>query len=423
MERFDDVLPPSWIGRYQVLERIGAGGMAEAFLALRHGMGGFAKPVAIKRILPSLAGDATFREMMHREAAVAALLNHPNIVSVLELDEVDGQLLIAMEMLFGSDAEQLGHAGPIAGALAARITMDAARGLHHAHELRDEHGRPMGIVHRDVSPSNLFITEQGITKVLDFGIASAPDVFDGETRTGALKGKVYFMAPEQASQRALDARTDVFALGMSMWAMVVGRPPFDGDPLSVLERIRVSAIPSPLELGVDIDPELSAALMRSLRHDPSMRYASAAEFADALSRFAADPSSIATLLERVSGRHVSALRDRVRQATRARDRLNSDLPTSRVSSQAPPSGASFEDTVAARPESVKPEPETAPGRRASPRSAVKERSPSPRVTPSHRSASFRPSARSAAPSRLPEVLALVIGFALGAVLFFLIWPL
>ncbi len=225
--------PPSVrrLGRYTLLERLGVGGMAEVYLAQQDGAVGFQKKVVVKRILPHLASNPLFVDMFAREAKVAARLSHTNVVQIFELGEGGGELFIAMEYLDGITLHRLataswdqGHA--VAVDVVLRTAADAASGLHAAHDLADEQGRPLHLVHRDVSPDNLMVSRDGVTKVLDFGIAKG-DLGGPKTKTGHLRGKIPFMPPEQVTGGQLDGRADLYALGVSMYWMLTGERPFD----------------------------------------------------------------------------------------------------------------------------------------------------------------------------------------------------
>src|SRR5215510_13595536 len=207
-------------GKYSLVARLATGGMAEIFLARLQGAAGFEKLVCIKRILPHLARDKQFVAMFLDEARIAARITHPNVCQVFELGEIDGSYYIAMEYLEGvplSCFRRHDHDGPLpAPRLVAGIAVQACEGLHHAHQLKASDGRRMDLVHRDVSPQNLFVTIDGIVKVLDFGIAKVQDA-SVRTTTGAVKGTYAYMAPEQLRGERLDRRTDVFAMGIVMW--------------------------------------------------------------------------------------------------------------------------------------------------------------------------------------------------------------
>src|SRR5688572_20582118 len=218
---------PTRLGRYELLARLATGGMGEIFLARLEGAAGFEKLFVVKRILPNLADDARFRQMLIAEARLASKLSHANICQVYELGETDGQLYIVMEYLDGitllpllrkaSKEQRELDFGFVAGVI--QQTTDA---LHYAHELKERDGEAVGLVHRDVTPSNIFLTEAGVAKVLDFGIAKVKDASQN-TQTGAVKGKYAYMSPEQLRGGGLDRRADVFALGVVSFEMIALR--------------------------------------------------------------------------------------------------------------------------------------------------------------------------------------------------------
>jgi serine/threonine protein kinase len=204
------------LGRYQLVELIGRGGMAQVWRARIVGPAGFERPVVIKRILPHLAEDPEFAEMFIHEARMSARLSHPNVVQVFELGEFDGEYFIAMEYLRGHDLlrlvrAQMARGTPMDPGLAAAIMRDVCRALAYVHTLTDERGAPLGLVHRDISPSNVMVGFDGVVKLLDFGIAKALSASDQKTRTGVLKGKFSYMSPEQAEGSPLDHRSDLFS--------------------------------------------------------------------------------------------------------------------------------------------------------------------------------------------------------------------
>ncbi len=215
-------------GDYRLLRRLGKGGMAEVFLARRRGAVGFEKTLVVKRILPQLAGDPSFVKMFIDEAKLSAELHHPNIVEVYDLGEIDGRLYIAMEYVAGKNLHEVlraaaAAAAPLEWTMAAHLARETARALHHAHEHRSPGGAPLSVIHRDVSPSNVMVGHDGVVKLLDFGIAKAAvQSGDEGTRTGTVKGKFSYMAPEQLDGLRVDRRADVFALGVLLWELATG---------------------------------------------------------------------------------------------------------------------------------------------------------------------------------------------------------
>ncbi len=277
------------VGRYELLIELAKGGMAELYVGRLHGVGGFARLVAIKRILPHLAEDKLFAEMFLNEGRIAARLAHTNICQVHELGEADGDLFLAMEYLDGVPWSELVKKLPRDTQtlrLAAGVIAQACDGLHYAHELRDLDGNATPVVHRDVSPQNLFVTTDGTCKVLDFGIAKM--LKDGpRTRTGVLKGKLPYMSPEQIQGEEIDARSDVFALGVVLWESLTGKALFDRETdFLIWKAITEAPIPllAPFGFPASIDAVIGAALAR----DKSLRFRSARALGEAL-RNAVDP--------------------------------------------------------------------------------------------------------------------------------------
>ncbi len=274
---------PAPFGRYELLERIGAGGMAEVFLARTFGVAGFEKRLVIKRIRPEHARDPRFVSLFIHEAKIGVHLHHPNLVQVYELGKVGESHYISMEHLHGRDLNQLQRAlrareARLPTALAVDIVANVCRGLAFAHGVETP-GRPR-LVHRDVSPHNVFLTFAGEVKLVDFGIARLLDpggaVGDGPP-SARVGGKIAYMAPEQARGEPIDHRVDIFAAGLVLWEAVVGRRPHQGlDAEEKLARVQRGDIPSPRALCADVDDALCAILQRALAPDPQDRYASAA---------------------------------------------------------------------------------------------------------------------------------------------------
>lgn len=278
------------LGRYELLLPVAQGGMATVWVARMKGTRGFSKIVAIKTMLPALSSDPRFEQMFLSEAELASRIKHPNVCEILDLGEQEGVIYLAMEWIDGEslvtllgDCEAAGKRVPFAAA--AAIGADAARGLHAAHELKDEGGALVGVVHRDVSPHNILVTYDGIVKIVDFGVAKAMARSDHQaTNAGHLKGKVHFMAPEQACCDEVDRRTDVFALGIVLYQLTTGRHPFRGDnELATLARITsLDPVASPTTLVPDYPPELAAVLLKALAKEPDQRFASMRDLAEAL---------------------------------------------------------------------------------------------------------------------------------------------
>jgi serine/threonine-protein kinase len=280
------------LGKYQLLAVLGRGGMAEVFLALSRGQLGFDKLVVVKRLREGLADEESFREMFLDEARLAARLSHPNVVHTYEVGEHEGTYFIAMEYLEGQPlnkvmSESLKRGTPLEPVVSARMISDALAGLHHAHTLADFDGRPLGIVHRDISPHNLFVTYEGVTKVVDFGIAKAA-LSSNETEVGVVKGKAAYMSPEQATGTALDARSDVFAMGIVLWELLTQQRLMTGDSAaSTIHRLLTAPIPPASSLRRDVTPTLDAIVERALQKDPARRFQSALAMREAIEAYIA----------------------------------------------------------------------------------------------------------------------------------------
>lgn len=276
------------LGRYRLERRLGAGGMAEVFLARAEGPSGFEKQVVVKRIRPQLAANKKFVEMFLREARLLARLDHPNIVRIIELDEERGEYFLALEYLEGLSLREVaerhwavGRSLPLETLM--QIIADVALGLDYAHNHRDQAGAAANLVHRDVSPDNIFVTTTGSVKVIDFGIAKLEGV-DQLTQAGELKGKIPFMSPEQLQGASLDARCDLFSLGITTYWLLAGRRPFDGaSDVHTMKSILEDPPPALRKFNTKL-PLLIEDIVRSLlEKDRSKRMRSAMTLHDALS--------------------------------------------------------------------------------------------------------------------------------------------
>ncbi len=279
--------PTTAFGKYQLFASLGRGGMADVFLAVARGQMGFNKLAVIKRLRQALAEESAFRTMFLDEARLAARLSHPNIVHTYEVGEQGGVYFIAMEYLEGQSLnkvlkEALRRKEVIEPEVGARIIADALGGLAYAHALGDYDGRPLGIIHRDVSPHNIFVTYDGHTKLVDFGIAKAA-LSSTETEVGVLKGKVAYMSPEQAMGGRIDQRADLFAMGIVLWELIARQRLMTGESAAnTLHKLMNEPIPRLSRAVPGIDPALEAIVMRSLEKDPHYRFQSAGEMRDAL---------------------------------------------------------------------------------------------------------------------------------------------
>ncbi len=284
------VLPqPIPFGKYTLFERIGRGGMADVFKARIQGPAGFERTFVVKRILPHLSDDESFTHMFIDEAKIAAKLTHPNIVQVFELGSVDGEYFMSMEYVRGHDlAETMrtlwARVGPPHPEMVAYIGREMCRALAYAHEFTSDEGQMLGMIHRDVSPSNVMLSFDGAVKLLDFGIAKAlgGDADEG-TKSGTLKGKFAYMAPEQTTSNEIDRRIDIFATGIVLHEMLTGRRLFKGEnDMQTIERVRRCEVLPPSLHNPLCPPELDQMVLQALAKDRDQRYQSASEMADAL---------------------------------------------------------------------------------------------------------------------------------------------
>ncbi|HMF43597.1 MAG TPA: serine/threonine-protein kinase [Polyangia bacterium] len=291
--------------RYRPLAPIGRGGMAEVLLALQDVGGGVLKVVVLKRIWPDLATDRDFVTMFRDEARLAIRLNHPNVVQTLEVVEEAGQIAIAMEYLHGQPLSallnhHLGGPHQLNLSLRLRVLADVLAGLHYAHELTDYDGSALGVVHRDVNPHNVFITYDGQVKLMDFGVAKTVAA-NYQTRPGAIKGKLAYLAPEYLRNDGVDRRADVFAAGVMLWELLAGRRLWQGMSEAQIVHLLAVAVPAPaLPPDAARPPVLDAICARALAMNPDERYPTAAELEMDLQHvLAAAPDSHARTLGRV----------------------------------------------------------------------------------------------------------------------------
>ena len=296
------------LNRYRYSRRIASGGMAEVLLARQQGMGGFEKLVVIKRILPQLKNDGTFVDMFLNEARLAASLRHPNIIEIYDVIRDANEFAIVMEYLSGETvrfilSECRRNRIPIPINIACRLVASAAAGLAHAHEALGPDDQPVGIVHRDVSPNNIIVTYDGTTKLLDFGIARA-NVNNIYTQPGVIKGKYSYCSPEQVQRKSLDARSDIFSLGIVLYELLTRRKLFGGkDPGEILKAVMERRIPPASQLNSDVPPELDQVALTALDRNLASRTQRAAQIRDDLEgiiqhyRMPASPSHVARWLD------------------------------------------------------------------------------------------------------------------------------
>jgi tetratricopeptide (TPR) repeat protein/tRNA A-37 threonylcarbamoyl transferase component Bud32 len=271
-------ITPKRFGKYLLLDQIAVGGMAELYRAMITGVQGFEKLIAVKKILPHLTIEEELVTSFIDEAKLAALLHHQNIVQIYDFGSVEKSYFIAMEYLFGKDlrnvrekAKQKGS--PLSLEYALYIVSRVASGLHYAHNLKDFQGKPLNIIHRDISPQNIFITYEGDVKIVDFGIAKAATQ-STMTQVGMIKGKVAYMSPEQADGEVIDYRSDIFSLGIILYELITGERMFQGDTMQILSKVRSADFPPPEEVIKDVPDKLYEILNQALAKDAENRYSS-----------------------------------------------------------------------------------------------------------------------------------------------------
>ncbi len=281
----------SHFGRYKLIATLGHGGMADVYLAVARGPVGFNKLQVVKCLRPDLAEEPEFLDMFLDEARLAARLHHPNVVQTNEVGEALGNYFIAMEYLDGQPFNRVCYrarkmAAGFCVEACTTVVVEALAGLHYAHELRDYGDQPLGVVHRDASPHNIFVTYNGQVKVVDFGIAKAASR-SAETRTGTLKGKIGYMAPEQARCESVDRRADVFSMGVVLWEAITGTRLWeDANEFQIIDRLSSgAALPTLRSRRPDAPMELEAICGRALAIDPAQRYPTAADMRGELLAF------------------------------------------------------------------------------------------------------------------------------------------
>lgn len=296
-----------WAGRYRLIRQIARGGMGEVWEAMASGEGGFARRVAIKRLIAGHGEDPALERMFLDEARIASQLHHANIVSILDYGVVEGQPYQVLEYVDGVDAERLCERGaeagePLSAALALHLCTEVAHALQYAHEASDAAGKPLGIVHRDVSPSNILVSWTGDVKLADFGIALARDRQE-RTQAGLTKGKPAYMSPEQLTRGELDGRSDLFALGCVLHALLTGHSPLAGE-----DRMADLLAGKELELSEELPGDVRDIIARAVRRTRHQRFQRAAEFA------AASGKALAARIDRDGRSLLSDWMARVRSA-------------------------------------------------------------------------------------------------------------
>jgi len=297
-----------FVERYAVYDEFAAGGMATVHFARLNGAHGFRRTVAVKRLLPHLTRDQDFALMLIDEARLASRVRHHNVVSTLDVVQTADELLLVMEYVHGESLAKLVRWSverhePVPVPIAVAIVIDALHGLHAAHEAKDEQGVLLGLVHRDVSPQNVLVGLDGITRIADFGVAKAAGRAHS-TRDGAVKGKLAYITPEQLSKGDVSRASDVFAIAIVLWEVLTGKRLFAGqNHAETVFKVMSAPIPPPSQRRAALPPALDAIVLRGLERDPERRYGSAREMALALERSAPSvrPSEIASWVERIVG--------------------------------------------------------------------------------------------------------------------------
>jgi serine/threonine-protein kinase len=320
----------STLGRYELLIRLGRGGMASVWVAReRAPVSGKQRLVAVKAMLPELARDSAFRAMFLEEGQIVRSIDHPHVVKVHEVSEDHGNLYMAMEWVEGDSLrtviKEARRRRAIPAEIAVKIIADAAAGLHAAHELRGWDGELRNIVHCDVSPHNILVGLDGRAKLVDFGVANATAHSDLGSED-KIKGKFGYMSPEQARAESLDRRSDVFALGIVLFELVTGERLFRGENAAhSLELVKKSKIPNPSELNPRLSPQLVSIVQRSLERDLSKRFQTARQMSEALERYLVEDrvmvshASVGQLVRRVLGSRIETQRQALREALTASD--------------------------------------------------------------------------------------------------------
>ncbi len=322
----DRLAPGVRLGRYELLLPVARGGMARVWAARQHGQRGFNKLVAVKTILPHLRREAQFERMFVNEARVASFIQHPNCCQIVELGEEGDILYMAMEWITGDSLARAlkvsGKAVPMDPRIIARVVADACAGLHAAHQQTDELGRPLHIVHRDVSPHNIMTGADGTVKVCDFGVAKALGSLQEATLAGQIKGKLNYMSPEQFMGAPLDARADVFAIGVVIYEATTGRQPFEGEnDLMVMQNLARGVFNPPSHVVHNYPRELEQIVVRAMQSERERRFDTAEQLRMALEEWLARSGPIVTqshvaaaVRERI-GNIIDARRDQIAKAS------------------------------------------------------------------------------------------------------------
>jgi len=341
------------LDRFELIAELAVGGMGSVYLARLSGAGGFQRLYAIKRLHDHLAKNDDFISMFLDEARLAARIHHPNVVPIVEIDTTEAGYYLVMEYIEGDTAWHLFQRAAKTGKqvpdrVAIRIALDSLAGLHAAHELTGDDGKPLEIVHRDVSPHNILVGVDGVARITDFGIARAATRL-AVTQSGQLKGKLAYMAPEQARSETVDRRADVFSMGICLWEMLARKRLFKTEfEAETLNRLLYDPIPLLRSVVPTVPAEIEAVCMKALTRDPDKRFATAAEFADALEQ-AARPydlvggkREVSSTVDTVLGSELAERREAIRAW-----RVESDPGRSAFAAAAPSSPSTVSDVGSA----------------------------------------------------------------------------
>ncbi len=291
------LMPGERIGRYRLLAPLASGGMAHIWAAKPEGKLGFSRTVALKVIRPEYSADSEYTRMLIDEATVAGAVHHPNVCELYEFDESDGVFFMAMEWVAGDSLAGMLHQGtrlkPLYYPIAARIIADACAGVHAAHEALDPDGRPLNIVHRDISPPNILLSMEGQVKVSDFGIAKAAHQLHSRTRTGDIKGKFAYIPPEQILGKGVGRQADIYALGCVLYVATLGVRPFGSGPKAMPKILR-GEFKKPTELLESYPKGLEAIILKALKHEPAWRHESADQMREELEEWIFSTQDVVT---------------------------------------------------------------------------------------------------------------------------------
>ncbi|RYE89305.1 MAG: serine/threonine protein kinase, partial [Myxococcales bacterium] len=345
MRTLGEVKPGQTIGRYEFLIPVAEGGMASVWAARMKGTRGFQKNLAVKMMLSSLSDNPQFEQMFLDEARIASKIHHPNVVEIFDLGEESEVLYIVMEYIDGEPLSTVFRTAQkkqgVPLPIALRIISEACAGLHAAHELLDDSGELLGLVHRDVSPQNILVSYDGAVKIVDFGVALAEGRNSDKTSAGTVKGKAPYMSPEQALGRPLDRRTDIFALGIVLYHLTTGRHPFRADTdILTLHNIIENEPPAPSSIVASYPRPLESVVLKAIEKNADKRFQTMEEFELAIERVMPPSnarirsSDVARFVRETVGERGERRREALRSAVRLADeRLQNELDTAKLAAR------------------------------------------------------------------------------------------